>query len=66
MRRAWFVWKFHHGRYVGCLRITTGFDEADRKAAELNNSYFGSGWRYQVAETKGPPPVEFQDYGLGI
>lgn len=66
MRRAWFVWKFHRGRYVGCLRVAKGFDAADRLVAELTAIYQGTGWRYEVAETKGPPPVGFVDYGMGI
>ena len=66
MRRAWFIRKFHRGRYVGCLRIPRGFDAADRLAAELNHSYSGTGWSYQVADVPGPPPPEFVEFGWGI
>lgn len=66
MRRAWYVWKFYRGRYVGCIRVPQGFDAADRLAVRLFDSYRQHDWNYQVADTKGPPPAKFVDAGMGI
>jgi hypothetical protein len=64
--RPWYVRKFFHGHFRGCVKVPAGFDAADRLVAELTRRHANAGWSYEIANTDAAPPPRFSEQGAGI